>query len=423
VAGDVKFAVVNASSVASGTQDFTSAGFGTPKGAIFFMNGVTADGIAAHSRIGIGAWDGSTANWATGVHDEDAVATTDTGQRSSVASNRVIWIPTNTDTTWAELDYSTTVTDGVRVSWITSPGAGYHISCLLIGGADASVDVGSFQANASTTPKTVTTGIDQKLVFLVGNNSVVEEVTAGGHHYTVWGWATENVTFGPGAFSRNGVGVGSSEGGFYNTHIGAFWVDNRYQLENFTTTSFDFTSKGSVHSGGYYFYVAVDTDTKTIFNDSADTPTSTGDWQRTGYGMTPDIIFGHMVGEATSAGVNTVGLHTTDLDGVACNSIFASDGTNEFCYGGSTEDAAATTNVQSVGTQSGVFLQYDDSAAVKHVEGTVSAFESDGVRFNLPTAAAARYANWFAIGSASVGGVTKHQKIGLSLDMNMGISP
>lgn len=403
---DVKFAVVNATSPAStGTQNYTSSGFGTPKGFYVIMSGVSSGDLQSTGYIGRGASD-LTNTWAIGASYTDAGASEDTQRLSSAASSRVIFIPNTSSGVWAEADYSSTVTDGIQLNWVKTPGAGFYITIILIGGADAAVAAGNFATNNSAVEKTITTNIDQKIIIFDSiDNTTLEQTSHQIHGMYITGFSkayTPRWQSSIGCFSQDNAANGNPRGGFFNAHAGgSHWAtgpsQRNYQVTNNSTTSFGFTSTGSGHSIPFYFYLAIDTGDLGLFNDAADTPTSTGDWARTGFGFTPQFVMGWMIGESTSSGVNTAGLETTDLDGVACQTQFFSDGTNDAVHGIADEDAAATINTSSVSSQGAVFLQYDDTQATKHTEATVSSFDSDGVTFNFTTAVAARYVNFFAI--------------------------
>ena len=404
---DVKFAVINATSPAgTGTQNYTSSGFGTPVGFRVFMSGVSSGDSEAHNRIGQGASD-LTSTWALGISSQDAVISSDCETLSSAASSRVIYIPDFAGGQWAEADDNGTVTDGIQLNWITTPGAGYYVTVILIGGADAACKAGVFDTPSSATDVTVTTGIDQTIVEFCSAFSTLTE----DRRTTVAVWLTgfakakttrfagSNGMFMPGSASN-----ADPRGGFQSDGIGRMWTsETDWRISANTTTSFDVSSNAN-HLARKVFYFAMDTGDLGIYNDAADTPTSTGDWSRTGFGFKPQYICGVMNGESGVAGIDTIDLHSADADGISCQSIFASDGTSDAVHGFSCEDAASTMNENSVSSQSAVFVQYDDTNATKHTQATVSSFDADGVTFNFTTAVAARHVNFFAIEESSAGG-------------------
>lgn len=148
--------VTVAANTSTGTQDFTVAGFGTPKGAIFLVSYGTANGTAVnHAMLSVGFTDG-TRQRAIGIRVENAVVGgSDTGNiESSTAC--ILTALNSADTTDGVATFDSWITDGVRVNWTDAPPSAYLVTCILFGGSGVSnVYVDDF-----TTPGVVDTAQD-----------------------------------------------------------------------------------------------------------------------------------------------------------------------------------------------------------------------------------------------------------------------
>lgn len=177
---DIKVAVVRSSTPTStGTVDFTSSGFGTPKAAMFFlMFSPGADGTATQDDtcVSFGFTDG-TRDRATSFSSEDAVTTTNTS-RSSVHACAV---QTNFAGTAVDKqgDFNSWITDGVRLDWTVTTGSQeLEIVCVLFGGTDLQAYVGNM--NSTTGTSTTGPGFKPDVVFAStsGVNSTSTSATA-----------------------------------------------------------------------------------------------------------------------------------------------------------------------------------------------------------------------------------------------------
>ena len=134
---DIEMVTV-AANTSTGTQDFTVAGFGTPKGAIFLVSYGTANGTAVnHAMLSVGFTDG-TRQRAIGIRVENAVVGgSDTGNiESSTAC--ILTALNSADTTDGVATFDSWITDGVRVNWTDAPPSAYLVTCILFGGSGVS---------------------------------------------------------------------------------------------------------------------------------------------------------------------------------------------------------------------------------------------------------------------------------------------
>jgi hypothetical protein len=152
------------STAASGTQDWTIPGFGTPKAAIFISNGGITDATqAADLRLGIGFCDGST-EFAIGITSADNVGTQNTATASEADCLLVGSIGIGYE---ALQGFSSFITDGVRMTINNQASSAWLVTLILIGGDDVTnVHVGSEDLGTTATAIDVTApGFEPDVVF------------------------------------------------------------------------------------------------------------------------------------------------------------------------------------------------------------------------------------------------------------------
>ena len=177
MAGDVRVAVVSGQLSASGTgtADFTKSGFGTPKACIVIITADAVDNaaVAAESRASIGFSD-FTNNHCLTHQDEDASAKVDCDTRKSNTKAYV----TLSVSGGADIEGTAgTITDGVRLTnSANASGSTFFATVIMFGGADLQVSLDRIPiASSGPFETTVTTGIDQDLIFFIGADITPEE--------------------------------------------------------------------------------------------------------------------------------------------------------------------------------------------------------------------------------------------------------
>lgn len=144
--------VQQAARTTTGTQDFTSSGFGTPKGAMCMVGAGSINGTAvSHALFSIGFTDGTRQN-ALSLRSKSGVTTTLTGRRADTTDFLIL---VNQDQNVVmRVQFSSWITDGMRLNYSVAPTTAYQVSCTLYGGAGIS----NAYVNTVTTPATVDTG-------------------------------------------------------------------------------------------------------------------------------------------------------------------------------------------------------------------------------------------------------------------------
>lgn len=412
---DVRFTITTVTASAStGNQDITVTGFGTPKVAmfIFYVPGTDEDTFVSHRRTSIGAATSSDVGdqWAFGEMNEDSLASSDTGHVSN--EGKVVYAVNINRAVFAQASFVSFITDGVRINWTQA--SAQKLTVLMWGGTEvnATVSAGSTPSSAGGTT-TYTTGHKNTLLFLYSQGETTWRSAGTANTCNDWMcWASSDgyvSNFGCGDIDN--AANGDPRGGYSDTH---FWYmytpfgQFKYLIDNFTSTSFDLTDAGADQNANWFGYVSIDLGGWSSFGEGGvDTPTSTGDWERSGFGFAPQFIVGLQMGEGTVAGENTESLHASDLDGVSCRTILAAGKENDvaFSHFHHYEDNSASMNVNTIYSTAKPLRSWDDTGSTKLCEGSVSAWGSDGITFNLTTAGQATWLNYIAFGDTpSTGG-------------------
>lgn len=146
----VRFEVVqSAAPTSSGTQDFTFAGFGTPKAAILIINNASVSGVdISDAVIGIGLTDG-VRQFATCGISQNGVGTANTFSHIT-NSGCILLLESSAGGIDGEASFDSWITDGLRINWSDAPISGVLVTAVLINGTDLSAYVGDFTSAAAT---------------------------------------------------------------------------------------------------------------------------------------------------------------------------------------------------------------------------------------------------------------------------------
>ena len=369
-----EFAIVQQAMLTGGgpTQDFTSSGFGTPKGAIFFATYGTANGtVVDHAMLLVGATDG-TNHRCIAFATEDAQNPSDTG-RTFDETVPVITV-LNTSQLLDGSASAAFITDGVRLTWSDFPPAAYQLTCILLGGLGISnVLVGHVDANSTLNgSSTVTTGFPTSLVFTFSESQSSQSrpsfgfVTNDGSNTQRSLSSSDQTAVSPtqliavldtASVMRNAAGGGAAE---------------KLEISNFTSTTFDVVTRiaGGVAYRLYYMAIQLSNCSASVVTSAS--PTATGDDTITGASAKPQ--FGLMLHSAT------VNAGTSYTDGNAeVFGVSAFTASTAVCHAIASDDNVATSNSESMTDTKPVRLRKD---AADWMTATYSAFTSTGVTFN-----------------------------------------
>jgi hypothetical protein len=378
-----EFAVVRAAcNTSTGTQDFTSTGFGTPKAALFFLSAGTADGTQVNNAmLSIGATDG-TRSRAIAAGSEHGVASSDTGMTGSGTAAVVTLLKTSMSAIDGSADFSAWITDGVRINWTDAPPEAYMMTVVLIGGNGVSnCYVGNATAGATVGAATDVTdpAFEPTFVLTFGANDA--SLTTDSDLRLSLG-----VVVNDGSNTQRSVSMSETAGQASAVATLSFETDcvarrtsagaggPEIQIQDFDANGFSLYTRVSNAEVMATNYLAVKLSGLSAKLLTSASPTGTGSATITGAGFTPQ--FGLML-HSSALAVDT--LYTDGSAEVIGISAFTSSAQGSSAM--NVNDAVAP-NTQSLSDNDPVSL-YKDGATF--MAASFSAFTSDGVTFSYGT--------------------------------------
>lgn len=374
--------VQQASRTTTGTQDFTSSGFGTPVAAMCVVGINTTLGTAAdHVGVGIGFTDGIR-NVSVYQRSQDNVTTTVTRRRGNTAD--LLHVVDNTNTVVMRVQFSAWITDGVRLNYSVAPGSAYRVACTLFGGP-----IVQAYAGAASTPSAIDTGTPitapafQPDVVLVTNNDAqaFNDISASNLGMS-FGFAVRNAAGNPHPqmnvswIDINGVTTTNIQGRTGDAFAGR--VGNggtQIELQDFTASGFTAMTRtvGAATTFGYLALKLSGISAKAL---SFNSPTASGNDSITGVGFRP---MGAILGMSFAPAVNQT---YSDGNGEVFGLSMLTSGA-QWCLGVSADDAVTTANVDTITHSAPVCLRKDGATALA---ATLTSFDGDGFTMNYGTA-------------------------------------
>jgi hypothetical protein len=373
------------------TQDITCAGIGTPKAAIFLVSHATANDTAvAHAKWAWGLTDGTRSKH-VGTHGEDGQGTSD--EYSSVSLvNLFSILTTGTGGDTGKATFNSWITDGIRINWTESPGAGYRMIVIFFGGDDiVNAYVNHVLGSGSDGGSVDVTdpGFEPDVVFgLTLGSASTETVSINGSQLGAgWAWrdgsdtnrgtrygaqdaqATTTTTVG---LQTDAMAVADFGGGF---ELGVLQIGS-FDSQGFTLTTVDANGGGDI-----LIYLALDfAATRNIWVGDFLTKTSTGD-ESTTIGFEPNhlsIFCNYMT---------SIGVHTSSADSTSAGSQMFGAGEigSEFSSGYVNQDNVGTSDTYSYANDKIIGLRNEDTGAAL-VEGSFSAVTSTQFTINYTVA-------------------------------------
>ncbi len=357
-----------AANTATGTQDFTTADMGglTPKAALFIVTKAITDGVAANDVvISIGAATGVSNEWSAQGTGEHGVATTNNHNIQEGDRCISVWFA-DTNAIDGDADFDSFIADGVRVNWQNALGSAYLVTVVLFGGTDLSAIAGfKGLGNSIQTVAITDIGFEADLVITAhARRSIDQDITsnqccfgavhndgAGGVNQRnyIFRWQDNNTAGDPRAQIRSAEGIMQLRANAIVDWVGVF--------QTFDASGFDVDIQTAGANGIDLLYLALNFGgAAKSFVGPVTSPTSIGNDAQTGPGFKPQFV---MMGMSMLEAENSPNL--TNLAGSFGVSTFTP--TAEFCNSVQSEDAAATTNEQSISDNTAIELPDDDGAA------------------------------------------------------------
>lgn len=418
MAADVNFEVVRfaLSTAASGTQDVTVSGFGTPKAAIFILTRATSDDhYAGHFATSIGWTDGTNQN-VNSVYSSNNQTKTESSR--SQRADRVLTVP---DTAGAAEAYgfgfNSWITDGVRLDIDTQTTTAFLCTCILINGADVSnVHVGSHDdlGTGTSAVDINTVGFEPDLVMVTQTFNPTALPDENPHALISFG-----VGINDGSDTQRCLSISSKDNvtsasvvtaSVHNDSIIAQAWDGALAwkgvIGSYDSSGFSITPSASANSTIPLYLCLKFTNSPDLSLFDMTIPTS-GNYAETTPGFEP--VFGLMGITQGPTARNTVAASGTELGGM---SIAAFNSTDINTITATEDDNVSTT--YSRNTNSDSFRVIGVGSEVVTAEGTY-AFDSDGWDFTLTTNPSAAMLGWgLAIGAGAAAATAKplgHQRL------------
>ena len=359
----------------TGTQDITITGFGTPKAALFICSVATSNGSAASDfSLSIGAATGASNEWCLSINNEDGQSDTDTA--ATTDSDKCVRINTaGTPTVDGEAEFTAFITDGVRINWTNAPSAAWLLTVVLFGGTDLSAHANNVALGDSLDNAVDVTapGFEPTLLIAVcqGGLGMDDNATSLQHSIGVihngGGVSQRSVGF----RHPNGAAEGQPDGRCTETYgilqiTSAAALDWGGEFGTFDGSGFTVTTRIAGANSTSLMYLALRLGgSESGWVGTVDTPTSPGDDAETGPGFEPQLVL--QIGTHMEA-VDTA-YNSSPLAGALGLSAFSPD--NEYMTSVADEDAATTTDTQSLSTDTAIELPQDDGTT-----GLTAAFAS-----------------------------------------------
>lgn len=408
----ISVAVVQAAArTSTGTQDFTKAGLGTPKAAIFILSQATVNGTPANNVVLSWGFTDGTRHRVANASAQHGVGTSNTFNR--VMDDQVIAAITPADgSVDGEAAFSAWITNGVRINWAANaPGSAWLITCILFAGTDLSVyvsDVNMDGAENSTVDVT-DPGFEPDQVFAMfqgfrawsddtaRNSNLVATIGVVDNGVAVVqgsvGWLARNAQA-----TERAAAVASELYGVRIVDVGAV----AGEFGDFDANGFSVTKRTG--SGTFQMaYLALNYGgVKSHWVGPVTSPTSTGNASVAGVGFIPDVV---VQLEGLCRAYDTA---ETDDDANALGiGVFTSS--DEYSAGWAIDDGAATMDNESIADAKAAHLRLGDGNAA-HVASFVS-MDADGYTLNYSTAnGTAR--KWIALAIGAAAGDPEGSLIG-----------
>lgn len=393
---DVRFAIVNAVAPKAITnQVFESAGFGTPKAAIFLYGGGEVDDTPInHARIAMSVTDG-TSHYTMMTRYRNGNAASDTDY---IGATNLIWQMNETGTLNEGIaQFKAWTANGIEIDWTTIiQEDAFKITCVLIGGDDVTAKVGAFQTsgtiNGTVSP---TVGFPPQLLWTLNLENVGFTASDQTTSRVGWGLAAkvEGVIQERSIFHRE-TNNANPTAVYMNNSTNYIWdvmgiTENacEYEITDMGATTFSVISRdlGTVN---WIAYLALNVGDRKFNVGTWTTPTSTGSSSVVGLGFKPQLVwtittfhevlgnFGQIV-ENSLAGTYGMGAFTGSAIGY---------------HTVQTADNVTPADTQSVFSQSKLTLP--THTGTTGINATFTSLDSGGWTWNF-TNATANAKHWF----------------------------
>lgn len=398
-----------AANTSTGTQDITTTDLGglTPKAALLIASRGVSDGTAVDGAgMYFGISDGTTsAN--LGYEDEHGQATSDAQSDTDTTSPPILIIYNGAadSTIDGSADFSSWITNGIRINWTDAPSSGWLIMAVLFAGSDLSAKVLSPTSMGDVTDNaTDITSIGFEADIFIGfipwsaNNGIALGLVHNNRSGTVT-QRSVNYASRTGQATMQMLSVLRADAGIaeYGGNLSLDWYG---EFSSFDSSGFTVTTRNNGGNNRNLTGIALRLGSSPVISSKVytySTPTSTGSNTDSNPGFEPQFVL-YLATRAAVAGTTE-----TDADGGSLG-IVAVDADDLYTQSVSGEDAAADSNTQSLSDDRINLPTHTGGAG--H-EATFTSFGSSGVTWSYgSTDATARLWAALAFGINSGGSAT-----------------
>lgn len=385
-----------AARITVGTQDFTVAGFGTPKAAIIIVNGcVTNATPAADARVSYGITDG-VRSWCAAALSRNGQTTTFTRRRTS--QNVVSFMAADGTVDAVATASLTAVANGVQLNWTDAPAAAVFVTCIMFTGTDLSAAVNELitttavgLAQTVVVPTTPTFQPDLLFFLNVGATGSHNVSFFGGQIVAGFARRVGSALF-PQTFLKWGSVTGAAppavtqDSNFVsNQYASGVTISQAIEVTAFNATGFDVTPRGSTNSYKYgYLALAFNGAAATWVGIDVPAVGVTGNVSTTTPGIKPQFVLQLI---SLSNAVNVILDESSGLTkgGAGTFGIAAFTATKVFSNSISDDDAATTSATESYASTD-FTVRPDNTATVPIAfRGTIVSLDALGWTKNYTT--------------------------------------
>lgn len=390
-----------ACNTSTGNQDITISGVGTPKLAIFEITKATADGTAVNDAVfGMGATDGTRQfSWCTFSQNAQAVSI----DKNRGVTDQCVLINDAAGNVDGEAAFVSWITDGVRINWGDAPAGAYFLTVTLIGGSDFEAYTNAVNLGTSTSAQTFgSVGFEANAVIVCRNLLNFSDLN-NSFHSAVVGFVHNN---GAGTVTQRSMSqteLNTSSDGVpeqrmmedkFGFRLVSGNIDNEWTMSNFTSSGFDFQSNANTFNSDFGL-IAMKFTGLSVSVGTYEPPTS-ATTSTLNPGFEPGLVFLGL------NGCTAVDTNEQDSDaGPFGLSVMTSSA--QYCNSIAIEDAAATTNTQSLSDNQAI--NFPNHTGGSFYAATQTGMDGSGQHFNFSAAhATTRKWIYLAVETAAGGG-------------------
>lgn len=375
-----------ACNTATGTQDITTTKLGglIPKAAIFFVTKASSNGTPVDDDYhSTGVAVSATQRWAINgcsAHNQDTSMTYADAALQGGTGVVYLMLPDGSFTMEGFADFSSWITNGVRINWTTAPSAAYLLTVVFFAGTDVTAYANRFQVGDAVDVERDCTdpNMSVDLLFVAGDRTTSGQTA---NSRSIFGFVYNT---GTGVEQRSMAEYQVNNQASSNVNIqaessyGHTTPNNDWKGEfgNFDSQGFSVWERINGGNNQYIYYLALN------FNGAVSckvgdftTAASTGNASFTGLSWKPQFLM--LIGTFFTSGLpNFSGSNPTSL--TYCLSMI--DGTDQYCTSTSEEDNVDTTNVQNLSEDKAIQLPYPNGSA--GITASLVSLNSDGWTFN-----------------------------------------